>query len=212
MVTWNVDVVLDYLTRAGDSDAIPLNNLAGKVCMLIMLSTMHRMGDVYQLDITEMKGKDDYVSFRLKNPTKTFTDNNCDFRTMGLQTLVLCRFDDCKLCPMRAVLDYICHTEGIRGEIKQLFLVVGPNVKAASIQSVTRWTKQILTNAGLRQFMIHSSRSASASCALLLGLPIDSILNQAGWKSRSTFVKNYMKRPMQGLSDKHNFSKTWGSE
>ena len=113
---------------------------------------------------------------------------------MGLQILVLRKFHDPKLCPMQAVLDYIRHTEGIRGSVNQLFLVVGPHIKAASSQSVTRWTKQILTNAG--QFTIHSSHSASTSCALLLGLPIDSILNQAGWKSQSTFVKNYMKRPM----------------
>ena len=147
-----------------------------------------------------------------ENPTKTFTDNNCNFGAMGLQTLVLCKFHDPKLCPMQAVLNYIRRTEGVRGSVNQLFLVVGSHVKAASTQSVTRWTKQIWINAGLGQFTIHSSHSTSASCALLLGLLIDSILNQAGWKSKSTFLKNYMKRPMQGLSDKHNFSITWGSE
>ena len=208
LVTWNVDMVLDYLSGAGDNDAIPLNNLAGKACMLIMLSTMCRMGDAFQLDTREMAQIEEYISFRLSHPTKTFTDNNCDFGVMGLQTLVLRKFHDPKLCPMQAVLDYIHRTEGVRGSISKLFLVVGPHVKAASSQSVTRWTKQILINAGLGQFTVHSSRSASASCALLLGLPIDSIINQAGWKSQSTFVKNYMKRPMQGLSDKHKFSDT----
>ena len=205
-------MVLDYLSGAGDNDAIPLNNLAGKACMLIMLSTMCRMGDAFQLDTKEMARTEEYISFRLSHPTKTFTDNNCDFGAMGLQTLVLRKFHDPKLCPMQAVVDYIRRTEGVRGSISKLFLVVGPHVKAASSQSVTRWTKQILINAGLGQFTVHSSRSASASCALLLGLPIDSIINQAGWKSQSTFVKNYMKRPMQGLSDKHKFSVTWGSE
>ena len=212
LVTWNVDVVLDYLSGAGDNDAIPLNNLAGKACMLIMLSTMCRMGDAFQLDTREMAWTEEYISFRLSHQTKTFTDNNCDFGAMGLQTLVLRKFHDPKLCPMQAVLDYTHRTEGVRSGITKLFLVVGPHVKAASSQSVTRWTKQILINAGLGQFTVHSSHSASASCALLLGLPIDSIINQAGWKSQFTFVKNYMKRPMQGLSDKHKFSVTWGSE
>ena len=205
-------MVLDYLTGAGDNDAIPLNNLAGKACMLIMLSTMCRMGDVFQLDMREMAWTEEYISFCLSYPTKTFTDNSCDFGAMGLQTLVLRKFHDPKLCPMQAVLDYVHHTEGIRGGVTKLFLAVGPHVKAASSQSITRWTKQILINAGLGQFTIHSSHSASASCALLLGLPIDSIINQAGWKSQSTFVKNYIKLPMQGLSDKHKFSVTWGSE
>ena len=91
LVTWNVDVVLDYLSGAGDNDAIPLNNLAGKACMLIMLSTMCRMGDAFQLDTREMARTEEYISFRLSHPTKTFTDNSCDFGSRGATNFSLAK-------------------------------------------------------------------------------------------------------------------------
>ena len=62
---------------------------------------------------------------------------------------------------------------------------------------------------------MHSGRVAASSCALLLGLPIDAISKQAGWKSKSTFVQNYMKTPLilrEKLEDKHNFSTIWNDK
>ena len=63
MVTWNVDVVLDYFTSAGDNAALALNNLAGKISMLVILSTMCRLSDVSQLDLKNMTETENFVEF-----------------------------------------------------------------------------------------------------------------------------------------------------
>ena len=83
-------------------------------------------------------------------------------------------------------------------------------LRGATIQTISRWTKKILCRAGLDKFTIHSGRVASASCVLLLGMPIDSILRHAGWHSKSTFVCRYLKTPMTEVTDCHGFSKKWG--
>ena len=80
------------------------------------------------------------------------------------------------------------------------------------MQSISCWTKLVLNKAGLGQFTVHSGRSASSSCALLLGMPIDAILRHAGWKLKSSFVHHYMKYPLTAVTDKHGFSKVWGSK
>ena len=125
MVTWNVDMVLDYFTNEGDNESLPLNDLAGKIPMLVMLSTMCMLSNVSQLDIKNMTESDDFVEFRLDTPTKTFTEYNMAFGGSGLQTLTLHRFEDPRLCPVKAILIYIPRTAGFRGHAHQLFVIVG---------------------------------------------------------------------------------------
>ena len=134
------------------------------------------------------------------------------FGGSGLQTLTLSRFDDPRLCPVEAILTYISRSAGFRGHVHQLFVIVGECSKAASMQSISRWTKLFFNKAGLGQFTVHSGRSASSSCALLLGMPIDAILRHAGWKSKSSFVHRYMKHPLTAVTYKHGFSKVFGSK
>ena len=70
----------------------------------------------------------------------------------------------------------------------------------------------MLEKAGLGSFTVQSGQAAASICALLLSLPIDIILKQAGWKTKSTFVKHYMRTPLilsEKLQDKHNFSSVW---
>ena len=110
MVMWNVDVVLDYFVTAGSNESIPLNDLAGKISMLVMLSTMCRLSDVAQLNTKNMTETSDLVEFRLDTPTKTFTEYNMASGGTGLQTLTLNRFEDKRLCPVEAILTYIART------------------------------------------------------------------------------------------------------
>ena len=57
------------------------------------------------------------------------------------------------------------------------------------------------------KFTVHSGRAAASSCALLLGMPIDSILRHVGWRSKHTFATRYMKMPSTTIEDRYGFSK-----
>ena len=122
------------------------------------------------------------------------------------------KFELKKLCPVAAIECYIKRTAGFRGTVGRLFIVVGDRPKSASPQSITRWTKLILSKAGLDNFTVHSGRAAASSCALLLGMPINIILRHAGWRSKHTFARRYMKMPSTTIEDKYGFSKNWGIE
>ena len=212
MVTWNVDVVLDFLNAWHENEAMSLNDLAGKMALLTLLASMCRIGDVCQMDIKAMTKKEKSLEFRLATPTKTFTENNLGWGGSSLQSLVLQSFHNVKLCPVAAIECYIQRTSGFRGSVGRLFLVVGDQPKSASPQSITRWTKLILSKAGLDKFTVHSGRAAASSCALLLGMPINIILRHAGWRSKHTFARRYMKMPTTTVEDRHGFSKNWGVE
>ena len=212
LITWNVDIALDFLQQWDDNQKLQLNDLAGKISLLILLSTMCRISDVAQLDMATSTATDSSLEFRLQNPTKCFTENNMAFGGTNLQTLVLRKFEESKLCPVSAINTYIARTSCFRGETSKLFVIVHDRPRGATIQTISRWTKKILCRAGLDKFTIHSGRAASASCALLLGMPIDSILRHAGWRSKSTFVRRYLKTPMTEVTDRHGFSKNWGHE
>ena len=180
--------------------------------MLILLANMCRISDVAQLDLAQMTRGEGHLSFWLETPTKTFTEANMNFSGGGLQTLVIEEFEDHMLCPVQAIECYIDRSKGLWGNVTKLFIITGFTPNAASIQSISRWAKRILKDAGLGEFTVHSGRSASVSNALLLGFPISSILRKAGWRSESTFIKKYMKNPQCMFHDVHGFSKMWSSE
>ena len=69
-----------------------------------------------------------------------------------------------------------------------------------------------MQDASLDKFTPYSNRSAASSCAVLLGLPIDSILKQAGWTTSNTFIRHYMKGPETQITNNHAFSKNWEPE
>ena len=211
-VTWNVNIPLTYIKNRPSNEEMGMSQLGGKITMLILLANMCRISDIAQLDLAQMTQGEGHLSFRLETPTKTFTEANMKFGGGGLQTLVIEEFEDETLCPVRVIECYIDHSKGLRGNVTKLFIITGFTPNAASIQSISRWAKRILKDAGLGEFTVHSGRSASASNALLLGLPINSILRKAGWWSESTFIKKYMKNPQCILHDVHGFSKMWSSK
>ena len=210
--SWDVDIALDYLTVGPDNKVMDLSDLAGKLCLLVLLSRMCRIGELAQLDLEHMVISEGSVCFTLPVPTKTFTTGSCNAYSQGLQKLTLKRFPNPAICPVEALYTYLKRTLPFRAGVNKVFLIVDQSPRPASRQTLSRWTKTILNKAGLGNFTVHSGRSAASTCALLLGLPIDSILKQAGWKSKSTFVKYYMNSPLikcTRLEDKHNFSQVW---
>ena len=46
---WDVNIMLDHLNKIEGNDDLPINMLAGKAILLILITTMCRMGDVEQL-------------------------------------------------------------------------------------------------------------------------------------------------------------------
>ena len=68
--------------------------------------------------------------------------------------------------------------------------------KPASRDTICRWVKTVLAAAkvDLQLFGLHSTRAASATKARFLGMPLDMIMEQAGWANPASFYKHYFRK------------------
>ena len=81
----------------------------------------------------------------------------------------------------------------VSSSIKQLFITNKKPYRPASIDTLRRWRKTSLNNAGINNFSSHSCRSASTPKAKNLNIDMDVILKKACWANVSTFKKFYDK-------------------
>ena len=204
--TWDINIVLDYLVKLGSNeDILDCNILGGKVVLLLLLSQMCRSGDLLQLKLSSLSLKQGAVSFVLQKPTKTFNKSTFS-RSEKLQHMTVKAFgENPLLCPLKAL--YVKKTRHRRGG--------GPPICVGHIQDTPpcfktdcHWVKDIMTKTGLGQYTVHSTRSASSSLAVLMGLSLDQIVSRVSWIWASTFTKHYWKARECSKTqvDKHGFS------
>ena len=77
-----------------------------------------------------------------------------------------------------------------RGQSQLLINHVEP-FNPVSIDTISRWVKQVLESAGIdiNKYSAHSSRAASSSSCKAKGLNIAEIMKRAGWSNSSTFAR-----------------------
>ena len=90
--------------------------------------------------------------------------------------------------------EYLMRTAALRGNVQKLLITYRPPHKAASRDTIRRWTKDTMSAAGIDMtiFTPHSTRSATTSSAATR-VPQATILATAGWSQASTFQKYYQK-------------------
>ena len=167
--SWDVDIVLDHLVSGADNKVMDLSELAGKLCLLILLNRMCRIGELAILDLEKMEISEGSVCFTLPVPTKTFTTGSCNEYIRGLQHLTLKRFPNPAICPVEALYTYLKRTLPFQANVNKVFIIVDQSPRPASRQTLSCWTKNILTKAGLGNFTVHSGCSTTSTCTLLLG-------------------------------------------
>ena len=183
-----------------------VNSLAGKLILQILLTQMCRSGEVAQLKLTCMRLLQGAVQFHLQKPTKTLTVKSIT-AVRKLQIMTIKKFEgNPLLCPLTTLLAYIDRTKFRRGTVSHLFvLCTTQEPRPATHTTIVRWAKDIMKEAGLGSYKIHSSHSASSTSALLMGMPLDAIITHVGWTKASTFIKYYMK-PILNKKDSANRS------
>ena len=109
------------------------------------------------------------------------------------------------LCVVHHMQEYLKRTEHWNTSTDQLFLTIQKPHKPVSRDTLRRWIKTVMTNAGTdtEVFKPHSTRAASASAAHTMGAPIQTILNARHWNNSCTFAKFSDKAilPCQTMAD-----------
>lgn len=204
--TWDVDIVLEFLRRLQPVASICLLDLSRKLVTLLLLLSGQRGQIISLIDIRNISVTNSRLVIRIGDLTKTSRPNHHQ------QELSFLAYEpDVNLCVVHTYLQYIARTVGLRGNTTQLFITTRPPYKSVSRDTITRWTKTVLVDAGIDMsvFTPHSVRSASTSKAAEI-IPLQTVLKTAGWTQQSTFTK-YYKRDccdktfdtaiLQGISD-----------
>lgn len=169
--------------------------------MLLALVSAQRCQTLHKLRIDKMSLKSNNVIFVIEDLIKTSRPGK-----VGQQIVLHSYPPDRRLC-IKLLKHYIDRTKLIRNRQKHLFLsYVKPHVNVSK-DTIARWLRMCMATAGVDvdQFKAHSVRAASVSAANKCHVPIQAILDKAGWTSERTFQKFYNK-PIQNVQE-NDFNK-----
>ena len=98
---------------------------------------------------------------------------------------------DEQLCVFRTIQVFLAKTKPLRGKHNQLLISYQKLHKPVSTDAIARWLKTVLGKAGIDTniFHPHSTRAASTSFAKISKLPVNTIMDVAGWTNASIFSK-----------------------
>jgi len=189
-VTWNPEIVLKLFSSWGENKILNLKKLTQKLCTLLMLVSGRRGQTIILINIKNIKVEEHEVRISIGDIVKT---SNKNFQE---PEIVLKKFHTKKLCIVSTLQEYLRRTEKLRGGEDQLLISYGPPHKKIGRDTLSRYVKTILTQAGIdtKRFKPHSLRSAATSLAARTNVSIATIMASIGWKRESTFAIYYNKR------------------
>lgn len=177
-------------------------DLTLKTTMLIALLSGQRCQTLHALNISDMTFSDKNCTFRINELLKTSRPGK------HLGCLELRAFDEDKqLCVVLFLKEYVERTELLRGTHSQLLLSYCKPFKPVSTDTISRWLKKVLANAGINinEYGAHSTRSASTSAARAANISVKTIMDAAGWANVETFRKFYDKPITDGVPDNFGY-------
>ena len=188
-VTWDVTLVLNYLKTLSPVKYISVALLTKKLVMLMLLLSGQRGQSIHLLDVRNMTLTFSTATFRIADVLKT-TKPGSHVQEIAFKAFA----PDRRLCVVTVLKEYLKRTLQVRKTTKLLLTTRSP-VHAVSRDTIRRWTKDVLKDAGidLSIFAPHSTRSAVTSKVALSKLPLRTILRTAGWARECTFRKYYNK-------------------
>jgi integrase len=189
--TWDVSKVLHYLgTALKDNHGISLKDLSLKTVALLALLSGQRCQTIHQIKI-------DNIHFE-ENTVVIIIDGMIKQSRPGTPNPIL-EFEifaeNRAICVVECLKTYLSRTEGLRKSEKLLLSYIKPH-NPISKDSVSRWVKVVLERSGIDTviFKAHSTRSASTSRAKESGVPLQTILDTAGWAGARTFHRFYQRQ------------------
>jgi len=188
--TWDVEVMLIYLRKLSPVKTLSLKDLTMKLVMLLLLITAQRKQTLLLLSTNNLQMTRSSCVFQLTGLVKTARPSD------PKGTLVVKAYaPDRRLCVIFALREYLIRTKTIRNKEAQLFISYQKPCKPITSQTLSRWIMTTMAKAGINtdMFKPHSTRSAAVSRADARHVPLNNILEKAGWSSSRTFAKYYKK-------------------
>ncbi|XP_076050262.1 uncharacterized protein LOC143030903 [Oratosquilla oratoria] len=196
--TWDVKPVLTKLKQLEPLQSLPLKELTLKLVMLMALTQAARVQTLHLLVLKNISIKEEAISVWLGDNIKQCRPG---FNIQSVKFFPYTK--DESLCVCRTLRTYLEKTEHLRDETgkkdgRLLISFIKPH-KPVSRDTIARWIKHVLTISGIdsTKYTASSVRSAAASQARSMSVPIRHIMSKAGWSRESTFAKHYNKEIVQ---------------
>jgi len=189
--TWDVEVVLEFLKTWSPATKIPIDKLSMKLVMLILLVSGQRPQIIKALKVDSMQVSPSSYKFVVAN--KDIKQGRSGYKPG--EVLLKSYPADKRLCVHNYMTVYLERTLDVRGKTQELVLTTKKPIKAASTDSVARWVKTVMHQAGIdvSVYTAGSVRSASSSKAKQGGASMEEIMRAGGWARKSTFATFYDK-------------------
>jgi hypothetical protein len=197
--TWDVQIMLNYLSGLPDIMDLDLKSLTLKLLMLIALVSAQRGQSLHMLDISFMKVAETSYEFALPDHVK---QSRPGYNT---PSVVLKAYPhDMALSVVYHLKEYLKRTNSLRKNETRLFISYVRPHKRVSRDTISRWIRSTMVSAGIdvSKFSPHSTRMAATSKAKAASVPMDEILQTAGWSSSRCFDQFYNKP----VSDEGSFA------
>ena len=198
--TWDISIVLNYLRTLYPLESLSLAQLTNKTVMLLALLTGQRGQTIHALRTVDISLSEFDVKIKYSSRLKTTRPG------FHLADVTIEAYKEPELCLVQTLCHYIVKTNNMRKDDKLFISTMKPH-KPVSRDTISRWIKTVMKNAGIdiTKFTPHSTRAAATSAAKSAGLPVADILKSAGWTKEGTFYKFYDKLitqsdPNAGLS------------
>ena len=199
---WDINIVLEYYANNNDNNKLSMMQLTQKLAILLMILGSQRKHTLTTIDENNVVIEKDKMILLPNQLQKQTKPGKC------ISPITYCRYPhNNKLCVVQCMEEYTKRRNTlVDGNIAPLFITVGKPHRPATSNTISRWIKQGLADAGIdtNVYTAHSCRSASSSKAKEVGIPVTEILKRGGWTKDSTFRKFYEK-DIIGIGRKKEF-------
>lgn len=191
---WDPMLVINKIKDWFPHEDIQLKLLTLKLCILLAFTSGQRVQTLSSLRVEDIQLNQESCFIFIQSLLKTSK------KGVQQRPIELVKFSQQNLCTIDVLKTYLYRTESLRKGTK-LFISYQRPHKDVSTETLSRWIKQVLESVGIKS-TAHSTRSLSTSLAADHGLPIQEILNAAGWQSDATFAKFYKIRTSENFGAK----------
>lgn len=200
-LTWDPEIVLKFIRELPES--MILEDLTLKLAVLLALATGQRVQTLASIELHNIIKNSNGIIIKVSKRLKTSGPNK-------LQPVLQLPYfhQDNKICVATTLIEYLEKTKHLRNQsTNNLFITHKKPHHNASVQTIGRWIKTMLSKSGVDTsiFSPHSTRHASTSSAAAKGVCLDTIRIAAGWTEKSKTFANFYQRPI--IKD-CNFAKT----
>lgn len=190
MITWDVNILFNYFRSLSEVEHLSLKLLTQKLAMLIsIVSGGQRVQTLHTLSTKDINSTKGQVIIPITSVLKQ-TRPSKHMAPLDLKDYP----EEPKICVITHLNEYLKRTESLRRSEKLFISFIKPH-KQVSKDTISRWCKEMIHNAGInvKAFTAHSNRSATSSKSNLQNVPLCSILKNAGWSNSRTFARRYNK-------------------